>query len=137
MRLSMLRAFIALPAVALAGAALLPAGCTSAPPAPVAVVRVGLDRVHVPFGDSIDMTIQFGVAPAIEPLEENYRVFLHVLDDNESLLWADDHDPPVPTSTWRPGRTVRYARRVEVPAYARSGPAVIADPIPAQLSLPF
>ena len=121
-----LRAFIAIPAVVFPVALLLPAGCTSAPPAPVAVVTVGLNRIQVPFREWIDVTIQFDVAPALEPLNEDYQVLLHVLDDNESFLWADDHDPPVPTSTWRPGQTVRYTRRVRVPAYVHNGPAVIA-----------
>ena len=121
-----LRAFIAVSALVLPGAVLLPAGCTSAPPAPVAVVTVGLNRTHVPFREWIDVTIQFDVAPALEPLNEDYQVFLHVLDDNESFLWADDHDPPVPTSRWRPGQTVRYTRRIRVPTHVHIGPAVFA-----------
>ena len=32
---------------------------------------------------------------------------VHVVDPNEELMWTDDHDPPMPTSEWKPGQTDR------------------------------
>ena len=129
-----MRALIAVPAVAFPGVIALAAGCGAAPPEPVAAVTFGLNRTTVPFGESIDVTFQFDVAPTHEPLNEDYRVFLHALDDNESFLWADDHEPPVPTSTWRPRQSIQYTRLVRVPASPYSGPAVIAAGLYSPLS---
>ena len=123
---SAIRAAVAAAPVFFLSALAIPAGCTPAPPARVAAVTLGLDRSSVPFGASIEATIQFDVGPVVEPLDEDYRVLLHVLDDSEALLWSDDHDPPVPTSAWQPGQSIRYRRRIRVPAYPYVGPAVVA-----------
>ena len=109
-----------------AGWALGASGCTAAPPA-VATVTVGVDRVAVPLGAPIDLQFRFEVAPHLEGgLREDYRVFLHFLDDREELLWTEDHDPPVPTSEWKPGQSIEYERRVKVPMYPYVGESVIA-----------
>ena len=112
-------------AVVLPASFALPAGC-AAPLAPVAVARLAFDRARVPLGGSVEATIQFDVAPNLAPLNEDYRVFLQVFDDNEIFLWSDEHDPPVPTSAWRPGQSIQYTRSVRIPAYPYLGPAVIA-----------
>ena len=41
-------------------------------------------------------------------------------------MWADDHDPPVPTSSWQPGETIAYSRRVMVPMYPYIGETIVA-----------
>ena len=103
----------------------LQAGC-AAPPSVVAVARLTVDRASVPLGATVEATIRFDVAPTLGPLHDDYRVFLHVFDDNETFLSSHEHDPPIPTSTWRPGQSIQYARRIKVPAYPYLGPAVIA-----------
>ena len=132
---SVMRSVETVPVILLSGAvALACAPASPAPPAPVAVVAFGLDRDDIPFGESIDVTIRFDLAPAFEPLDEDYRVFLHVLDDRESFLWADDHDPPAPTSTWRPGQSIQYTRQVRIPPSPYFGRAVIAGGLYSPLS---
>ena len=32
-----------------------------------------------------------------------------------SCMWGDDHEPPVPTSSWKPGQTIEYTRTVFAP----------------------
>lgn len=113
---------------AVAVAAWLPAafGCTEARP-PVASVTLGTDRVAVPLGAPLDLRFRFDVAP--DPgvgLTGDYRVFVHFLDDREEVLWTEDHDPPVPTSQWRPGQSIEYERRVRIPMYPYIGESVIA-----------
>ena len=48
----------------------LTAGCAapSPSPEPVAVARLAVNRVSVPPGAPVDVTIQFDVAPSFEPL---------------------------------------------------------------------
>ncbi|MCY4633869.1 MAG: hypothetical protein OXG04_05055 [Acidobacteria bacterium] len=116
---------VALDAVGVLAALVLTSGCAS-PPQPIGVVRVGLDRHTVPLGASVEATIQFDLAPTLEPLSEDYQVFLQMLDQNEVLLWTTEHDPPVPTTAWQPGQSIRYTQSVRVPAYPYIGPAIVA-----------
>ena len=110
-----------------AAVVLVTAAVACAPPSspPVGVATLAVYPLSVPLGGSAEVTIQFDVAPTVESFEEDYRVFLHVLDANEVFLWGAEHDPPVPTSEWRPGQTIRYARPFQIPPYPYIGPAVI------------
>ena len=40
-------------------------------------------------------------------------------------MWTDDHDPPRPTRTWKPGETIEYTRTVFVPSYPYNGRATV------------
>ena len=51
------------------------------------------------------------------PSQENYRVMVHFLDADDELMWTDDHQPPVPTTQWKPGQTIEYTRTMFVPIY--------------------
>ena len=112
-------------AAALLATLALPVGCAP-PPEPVAVVRLMVDRGHVPLGASLDLTIQFDVAPDFELLSENYRVFVQLYDNEERVLWTVEHEPPVATSEWLPGQSIRYTERIRIPPYPYIGPAVLA-----------
>lgn len=109
------------------------AGCAS-PPEPIGIVRIALDRASVPLGTSVEATIQFDLPPSFEPLAEDYRVFLQMLDQNGSLLWSAEHAPPVPTTAWQPGQSIRYTQRVRIPAYPYIGPAIVAVGLQSPLS---
>ena len=50
---------------------------------------------------------------------------VHVLDSDDEMMWTDDHNPPVPTTEWKPGQTVEYTRTVFVPVYPYVGEATI------------
>ena len=105
---------------------LVVSGCTESRP-PVATVTVGVDRAAVPLGAPLGLQFRFDVAPDLgDALAEDYRVFVHFLDDREEVLWTEDHDPPVPTSQWRPGQSVEYERRVKIPMYPYIGESSIA-----------
>ena len=120
-----MRGIMTAAAAVLPPALALPVGCAS-PPEPVAVVRVAVDRGRVPLGASVDLTIQFDVAPDLEPLGEDYRVFLQLHDDEERLLWTVEHEPAAPTSAWQPGQSINYTERIRIPPYPYMGPAALA-----------
>ena len=85
-----------------------------------------LSHDKAPLGSPIDITYKFEVAPTRPPFtEENYRVFVGVVDPDEELMWTDDHDPPVPTTQWKPGQKIEYTRTVFVPVYPYVGEASI------------
>jgi hypothetical protein len=56
---------------------------------------------------------------------EDYRVMVHVVDADEELIFAFDHNPPVPTTQWQPGQTVEYTRTEFIPVYPYVGEATI------------
>jgi hypothetical protein len=92
--------------------------------APVATPTVTFNHTRVPLGSPVEVTYKFQVAPSAA-ISKNYRVMVHFLDADDELMWTDDHNPPVPTSTWKPGQIVEYTRTVFVPFYPYVGDAVV------------
>ena len=81
---------------------------------PVAVVSFEIDTTHAPIGSPIEATFTFSVLPNAV-FNEDYLVFLHVLNEDRELLWTDDHYPPRSTTQWKPGDTIEYTRTIMVP----------------------
>jgi hypothetical protein len=92
--------------------------------APVATIQLTSSRTTAAIGSPIDFTFRFEVAPD-ETIAADYKVFVHMLDADERILWTDDHDPPVPTSEWTPGQIVEYTRTRFVPSSASVGDVTI------------
>lgn len=93
---------------------------------PVAAIDLDLERSAAPQGAFVAAELSLILLPAFAPLDRDYRVFVHFLDADGRLLWADDHDPPVPSSDWRRGQTLSYGRRLAIPEDANVGEATIA-----------
>ncbi|MBI3490989.1 MAG: hypothetical protein HY047_04240 [Acidobacteria bacterium] len=97
----------------------------AAPPAPaLATPSVKLSRDKTPLGSPLDITYRFEVARDAR-FDQDYRVFVHVLDVDGELMWNDDHVPSIATSQWTPGQVVEYTRTVFVPIYPYVGDATI------------
>jgi hypothetical protein len=91
---------------------------------PVATVSFAAGKTQVPQGSPLDLTYEFDVAPDAH-ITGDYRVFVHVNDVDGKPLWNDDHEPPIPTSQWKPGQKIRYTRTVFVPIYPYVGEATV------------
>src|SRR3984893_6452140 len=102
------------------------AGCRSKQPdvPPVATPAVTLARPRAPLGSPVDVTYRFVVANDAH-FDQDYRVMVHVVDADEEMIFTLDHNPPVPTSQWKPGQTVEYTRTVFIPIYPYVGEASI------------
>jgi hypothetical protein len=98
-------------------------GDTEVGPA-LATPSVTLSHDRVPAASPLELTYKFVVAPDAS-FSEDYRVFVHVVDTDEELMWNDDHNPPVPTSEWKPGQTIEYTRTIFVPVFPYVGDATI------------
>jgi hypothetical protein len=84
-----------------------------------------LSRQDVPVGTPVEMTYKFVVAKDAK-FTSNYRVMVHFGDQqDEQLMYTDDHDPPTPTSTWKPGQTIEYTRTFFAPTYPYFGTATV------------
>ena len=90
----------------------------------LATPSITLSHERVPAASPLELTYKFVVAPDAT-FAEDYRVFVHVVDTDEELMWNDDHNPPVPTSQWKPGQTIEYTRTIFVPVFPYVGDASI------------
>lgn len=114
--------FVGLALAASLGAAAC--GSEEASTPPVATATVTLNHAQVPAGSPLEITYKFVVAPGAT-FPEDYRVFVHVVDIDEEQMWDDDHNPPTPTSQWKPGQTIEYTRTIFVPVFPYVGDATI------------
>ena len=72
------------------------------------------------------MRYRFTVAPDITDFPGDYQVFVQFLNTNGAVMFTDDHAPPQPTGTWRPGQEIEYDRRVIVPVDPYTGQVTVA-----------
>ena len=119
------------PSVALGVAALVLVSSTlgacrrkELPAPPMATPSITLSHDKTPLGSPIDITYKFVVANDAH-FTEDLRVMVHVVDADEELIFAFDHNPPVPTTQWKPGQTIEYTRTVFIPIYPYVGEATI------------
>jgi len=100
------------------------AGCSRKEPTvpPVATPTVTLNKDKAAVGSPVIITYRFDVAQGAT-FDADYLVFLHVMEPDGEKMWQDDHAPAVPTSKWKPGQTIEYARTVFVPNYPYLGQA--------------
>src|SRR5262245_34485150 len=68
---------------------------TAAPP--VATPSISVSHERAPLGSPLDITYRFDVANDAH-FDQDYRVMVHVLDSDDQMIWADDHNPPLPTT---------------------------------------
>ena len=93
---------------------------------PAAAIDLALDRIAAPQGGVITASLTLRALPAGGPLDDDYRVFVHFLDADGRYLWADDHDPPIPSSRWPIDAPVSYDYRMTLPEVGYTGETTIA-----------
>jgi len=108
------------------GAGLAAAGCGAQEDTAPAqgAIAVQLSRSRIALGSPVEVTYRFTVATDAPPLGSR-KAFVHFVDADGEQMWTDDHDPPVATTSWKPGQTIEYTRTVFAPVYPYVGPAKI------------
>ena len=107
-------------------AALTAGGCRKAAiEPPVATPSVSLNHSRVPLGSPVEVTYEFTVAADAPAFTEDLIVFVHFVDVDGELMWTDDHHPPVPTTQWKPGQTIKYNRLLFAAVYPSVGDASV------------
>ena len=91
---------------------------------PLATPTITLNKTRASLGSPLEVTYKFVVAPGAT-FDRDYRIFVHFVNAEGEQMWTDDHDPPRPTRTWKPGETIEYTRTVFVPSYPYNGRASI------------
>lgn len=82
------------------------------------------NKSRAPLGSPLEVEYKFVVAPDAK-FDKNYRVLVHFLDSDDEQMWTDDHEPPKPTTQWKPGETITYKRTLFIPAYPYLGQATV------------
>jgi hypothetical protein len=111
--------------------------CSSRPPdtaKPVASATVNVNPSVVASGMPVELSIRFTVAPDAPPFEEDYTVFVHVLDDDGQMIGATDHTPPTPTRQWKAGSTIEYTHTAYAPVSDYVGDATLVIGLYSQSS---
>jgi len=103
-------------------------------PPPIATPAFSISRTRVPLGSPVEVTYKFTVANDAPKITENYRVFVHFLDSDKERMWTDDHDPPIPTTQWKPGQVIEYTKTMFVPVYPYMGPTTVLMGLYSQAS---
>jgi hypothetical protein len=83
------------------------------------------NRMQIPLKSAIEATYTWECGPAMKKLSEEYRVFVHFVDKDGTLLFTDDHLPTPLATTWEPGKKYSYTRTVFVPSYSYVGPVTV------------
>ncbi len=115
---------LGLVALVLASSGLSACRSKEAPAPPMATPSVKLSHDKTPLGSPIDITYKFVVANDAK-FTEDLRAMVHVVDADEEMIFTFDHNPPIPTTQWKPGQTVEYTKTVFIPIYPYVGEATI------------
>ena len=94
-------------------------------PPPVATPSFSVSQTRVPLGSPVEVTYKFVVEKSAPPIPEEFRVFVHFLDADNERMWTDDHEPPIPTTQWKPGQTIEYTKTMFVPVYPYQGATTV------------
>jgi len=76
---------------------------------------IKLSATEFPIGSPLEISYQWMIGSQMTPLQKDYTVFVHFLDQEGKLIFTDDHAPPIPTSQWKPGGRVEYQRTPFIP----------------------
>lgn len=88
----------------------------------VVAVRVELASIGFSPDRTIEVVLRWQVA---EPLEGDYRVFVHFVEETGAIKFQGDFDPEPPTALWRPGpdgpAVIETTTRVPIPEKCVAG----------------
>ena len=92
---------------------------------PVASAVVAVNPAVVASGMPVEFDVRFAVAADAPPFQEDYTVFVHVIDDDGRMIGGADHVPPTPTREWKPGSTIEYKHAGYAPVSDYVGDATL------------
>lgn len=85
------------------------------------IPKLQINRKSAEMGTPIEATYSFSTKKDFVPLNRDLTVFVHFLDPKGNIRFQDDHQPPKPTSTWRPSSNYNYTRTLFVPKNIPAG----------------
>ncbi len=86
-----------------------------------AIALRGYEVEHIRATGVLSVTLQWQAAA---PVAEDYRLFVHVLDEEGTMIGQTDAPPAgpaAPTHTWQPGRAITWSHPVPIAADVATG----------------
>jgi hypothetical protein len=85
------------------------AGCGGEEPSRTIDASVTVDLPDsVPAGSPFDIGYTWTPGQGFEAPNDDFRIFVHLVDPDGKIIVQDDHFPPLPTSQWSAGEPVEY-----------------------------
>lgn len=85
------------------------------------VPKLQINKKSAEMGTPVEVTYSFSTKKDYASLKKDLTVFVHFLDPKGNIRFQDDHQPPKPTSTWRPNGNYNYTRTLFIPKNIPAG----------------
>jgi hypothetical protein len=106
-------------------AALTLFACDASRPKAYITPRVTFNKSSAEMGTPVEVTYTFQTGSDFPGLKKDLIVFVHFLDPSRRIRFVDDHNPPIRTNQWGPGRNYAYTRTYFIPENITQGEYVV------------
>jgi hypothetical protein len=99
--------------------------CDASRPKSYITPRVIFNKANAEMGTPVEVTYSFDTSDDFPGLKKDLTVFVHFLDLNKKIRFVDDHNPPIRTNQWGPGRNYSYTRTYFLPENIPDGKYIV------------
>ncbi|HSE43096.1 MAG TPA: hypothetical protein VLH08_20215, partial [Acidobacteriota bacterium] len=99
--------------------------CDASRPKAFITPRVTFNKSSAEMGTPVEVTYSFQTSSDFPGLKKDLIVFVHFLDPSHRIRFVDDHNPPIRTNQWGPGRNYSYTRTYFIPENITPGDYVV------------
>jgi hypothetical protein len=89
--------------------------CDASRPKSYITPRVTFNKPSTDMGTPVEVKYSFDTSDDFPGLRKDLTVFVHFLDPSGKIRFVDDHNPPIRTNQWGPGRNYSYTRTYFIP----------------------
>jgi hypothetical protein len=95
--------------------------CDASRPKAHITPSVSFNRTSAEMGTPVEVNYSFKTSKDFPGLKKDLIVFVHFLDPSGKIRFVDDHNPPLRTNQWGPGRDYSYVRTYFLPENIPAG----------------
>lgn len=99
--------------------------CDASRPKSYITPRVTFNKASAEMGIPVEVTYSFDTSDDFPGLKKDLTVFVHFLDPSGRIRFVDDHNPPIRTNQWGPGRNYSYTRTYFLPENIPAGKYIV------------
>jgi hypothetical protein len=99
--------------------------CDASRPKAYITPRVTFNKSTAEMGTPVEVTYTFQTTSDFPGLKKDLIVFVHFLDPSRRIRFVDDHNPPIRTNQWGPGRNYSYTRTYFIPENITGGEYIV------------
>jgi hypothetical protein len=99
--------------------------CDASRPKSYITPRVTFNKPSAEMGTPVEVIYSFDTSEDFPGLKKDLTVFVHFLDPSRRIRFVDDHNPPIRTNQWGPGRNYSYTRTYFLPENIPAGKYIV------------